>query len=71
MCLMIPGKVIMVEDECVIVDYISEQRKVKLLENCKPGDYVLVTGGFVVEVIAEDVALKVIETMKEGQNGKC
>jgi len=61
MCLAIPGKVVEVNGEDVIVDYVAEKRNAKCLLDIKEGEYVIVSGGFVVTTVPEDEALKTIE----------
>ena len=46
MCLAIPGKIIKIENDNAIVDYISEKRIGKIVEGTyKVGDYVIIQGG--------------------------
>ena len=71
MCLAMPGKVVSVDGEDVVVDYEGKKRTAKVLEECKVGDYVIVSGGFIVERVEEDVALKALETIKGIVDGEC
>ena len=71
MCLAIPGKIIKIEDDDAIVDYISEKRVGKIVEGTyKVGDYVIIQGGLVIEQIPEEQAkkLKWTRAIKEKQN---
>lgn len=63
MCLAIPGKIVKIEKNCVVVDYGKEKRTAKLLERgYSVGDYVLVQAGFVARKVSEEEA---IESIKE------
>ncbi len=53
MCYAIPGRVEKVEGDVVIVNYSGDKRAAKTLLNVKPGDYVYVNGGIVVEKLNE------------------
>jgi len=66
MCLAIPGKVLAVKDGKALVDYSTEKREVisKGIE-VKPGEYVLVQFGMVVEKLPEKEARKAIKNWKE------
>jgi len=61
MCLAIPGKVIEVNKEDVIVDYGVEKRNAKCLLEIKNGDWVIVNSGFVITKVPEKEALEAIE----------
>ena len=62
MCLAIPGKVIEMNGEDIIVDYGAEKRNVKnLFDGLKVGEYVVVSGGFVIKKVPEKDALETIE----------
>ncbi|MFH1212292.1 MAG: HypC/HybG/HupF family hydrogenase formation chaperone [Candidatus Woesearchaeota archaeon] len=66
MCLAIPGKVIELKGKKATVDYETEKREAdNSLINSKKGDYVLVSGGFVVEIIPEEKARKAIAFAKK------
>lgn len=65
MCFAIPGKVVSVDREELIVDYEIEKRKVVcLLDDVREGDYVIVSAGFVIKKVPEDEALETIEIIK-------
>ncbi|GBE19599.1 MAG TPA: HypC/HybG/HupF family hydrogenase formation chaperone [Candidatus Pacearchaeota archaeon] len=66
MCLAIPGKIIEINDDKVIVDYGKEKREAKALFKVKKGDYVIVTQKFVINIIPENEALKSIELFRNG-----
>jgi len=57
MCLALPGKIIKIEGDNAIVDYGAEQRDVKLVQDFKIGDYVLVSAGLAIQKIPEKEAL--------------
>ena len=61
MCLAIPGKVVEINGEDVIVDYQAEKRQVKNFLPLKLGDYVVVQGGFIIKKVPEKEALEAIE----------
>jgi len=61
MCLAIPGKVVEIDGEDVIVDYITEKREVKTLLDVRLGDYVIVGGKMILEKVPETDALHTIE----------
>jgi len=62
MCLAIPGKVIEIKGEDVVVDYQAEKRQVKnMFDDLKMGDYVVVQGGFIIKKVPEKDALEAIE----------
>ncbi len=64
MCLAMPGKIVEIKDKRAIVDYGSEKREAKLIEDkYKVGDYVLVQLKTVVQKVDEETAKKAIEVM--------
>lgn len=70
MCLAIPTKVIKIKGHLAEVDIggIRRQVDVRLLENLRPGDYILVHAGFGIEKIDAQEAretLKIWEEMNE------
>ena len=68
MCLAIPGKVIEIKGEDVIMDYQVERRKVKnLFDDLKIGEYVVVSGGFVIKKVPEKEALETIELITSSE----
>ncbi len=66
MCLAIPGKVVEISEDKAVIDYGFEKRTAKL-SVVKPriGDYVIVSAGFVIEILDEENARKMIEAWKE------
>ncbi|MBT7903232.1 HypC/HybG/HupF family hydrogenase formation chaperone [Candidatus Woesearchaeota archaeon] len=65
MCLSIPGKIVEIKSDTAIVDYGHTKREVKLLEIPKLGEYVLVSGGFIVSIVSEREALDFLKTLKQ------
>ncbi|MFH1133420.1 MAG: HypC/HybG/HupF family hydrogenase formation chaperone [Nanoarchaeota archaeon] len=52
MCLAVPGRVVKVQEDAVVVDYGSEQRVGRLIEGeVAVGDFVLIQGGIIVEKV--------------------
>jgi len=60
MCFAIPGRVVEVNGEEVIVNYSGEKVQAKTLFPVKVGEYVYVSGKIVVEKVPEEDALKAI-----------
>ena len=55
MCLAVPGKIISIDKEKVIVDYQTEKREARLVEEgYHIGDYVLVQGKIVIQKVPEE-----------------
>ncbi len=66
MCLAVPGKIIEIKKDEVIVDYDIEKRKGKLIdEGYKVGDYVIIQGGIVIEKIPKDEAKDALKLYKQ------
>jgi hydrogenase assembly chaperone HypC/HupF len=65
MCFAIPGKVVEVKNDEVVVDYETEKRTAKTLFPVEVGDYVYVSGKIVIEKIPEQQALEAIKAFKE------
>ena len=61
MCFAIPGKVVEIEGDNVVVDYVTEKRDVKTLLDVEVGDYVIVGGKMILEKVPEKDALHTIE----------
>lgn len=59
MCLAKPGKVMEIKEDSVVLDYGEEEREVKTdyLEPSE-GEYVIVTGGQVIQKVSEEEAKK-------------
>lgn len=67
MCLAIPGVVESVEEPFAIVDFSGTRKKVRidLIDDVKPGEYVLVHVGFAIEKIDEQEAKELEEMLNE------
>ena len=61
MCLSVPGKIIELKEGIAIVDYKSEKRKAKVIEDVyQKGDYVIIQGGMVLQKIERKEALSAL-----------
>jgi len=71
MCLTIPGKIIKIENNIATLDYGSEKREAKIIEQgFKVGDFVLVQAKIVIEKVSEEQMkgwLEVLEGIQERQ----
>lgn len=66
MCLQIPGKVIEIKDNKAIIDYDIEKRTAVIVDvKPKIGDWVLVVGQFIVDVVPEENAKLSLEHWKK------
>lgn len=66
MCLAIPGKVVEVKGEEIVVEYPGEKRDVKDVGlGVRKGDYVIVQAKIVVQKIPEKDALESLKVWKE------
>jgi len=56
MCLAIPGKIADIKDGYAEIDYggVSKRASLRLFENAKVGDCVLVHAGFVIQILDQD-----------------
>ena len=66
MCLQIPGKVIEIKDNKAIIDYDIEKRQ-SVIVDVKPklGEWVLVVGQFIVDIVPEENAKLSLEHWKK------
>jgi len=65
MCLAIPGKVIEIKGENVVVDYGKEKREARIVEGSyKVGDFVIVQGKIVIEKVPEEQVKGWIELLE-------
>ncbi len=71
MCLAIPGKVIEIKENEIIIDYGAERRKASLsLEEIAVGDYVIIKGGVIIAKVNKEAAEGLLEELKNaGENG--
>jgi len=65
MCFAIPGKIIEVKDQEVIVDYSGEKRTARTLFSVEVGEWVYVSGKIVVEKVPEEDAIKAQNIFKD------
>ena len=69
MCLAVPGKIESVDGRTAIVDFggVKREAVIDLMEpgSIKPGVYVLVHTGFVIQIMDEKEALETLETWRE------
>jgi len=67
MCLAIPAEVLKVDGNKGVVDYGGLEQEVSfdLVEDVRPGDYVLVHVGFAIEKLSKDAALETLAIFKE------
>jgi len=66
MCLAVPGKIIEIKKDEVVVDYDIEKRKGKLIDKgYKVGDYVIIQGGIVIEKIPKNEAIDALKLYKQ------
>lgn len=67
MCVAIPGVVESVEDPFAIVDFSGTRKKVRidLIDDVKPGEYVLVHVGFAIEKVDEEEAKRLEEMLMQ------
>ena len=65
MCLQVPGKVIEKNGKDIKVDYDIETRDAIIYDvDCNVGDWVLVVGKFVIEIVPEKIGRKSFSTKK-------
>jgi hydrogenase expression/formation protein HypC len=67
MCLAIPAEVINVEGTTGTVDFggLLQEINLELVEDVKPGDYVLIHVGFAIEKLSKEDALETLAIFKE------
>lgn len=66
MCVAIPGKVIKLFDNKALVEFnkISKVININLVEDLKPGDYVLVHVGCAIDKMDENEAIETLEVFR-------
>ncbi len=65
MCFAIPGKIIKIDGDLAIADFVGEKRKINIkFVNVKLGDYVICAGDIAADVIPKEKALKIIKAVK-------
>ncbi len=67
MCLGIPSKIVSVDGDKAVVSVggTEYEASIQLLDNVRPGDYVLVHTGFALEKISEEEAKETLKLIKE------
>ncbi|MEM2087404.1 MAG: HypC/HybG/HupF family hydrogenase formation chaperone [Thermoproteota archaeon] len=67
MCLGIPGKIEEVKGAEAIVSFGGTRRSVRLdlLDDASVGDYVIVHAGFAIEILDQETALQMLNTLRE------
>jgi len=67
MCLAIPAEVVTVEGNTGTVDFggLLQEINLELVEDVKPGDYVLIHVGFAIEILSKEDALETLAIFKE------
>lgn len=67
MCLSIPAKVISIEENTAIVEFggNSYNAGIQMLDDVKPGDYVLLHAGFAIQKISDEEAEETLQIIKE------
>lgn len=67
MCLSIPAKIVSIEGEMAKVELGNNiiNASLQLVENAKPGDYVLLHTGFAIELIDETEATERLNLLRE------
>ena len=71
MCLAIPGRVLSVEGNEALVDFVGTRRAVRVdLVEARPGDYVIVHVGYAIEVLDEESARETLELFREILEGE-
>jgi len=70
MCLSIPAKVISIDGDMAVAEVggMSVTIGIQLLDEIKPGDYVLVHSGFALQVISEEDAMVQLELIRAMKN---
>lgn len=66
MCLTIPGKVVEINEDKIIVDYSGERRvaNMSLIEDLRIGDYVIISNKIIVTKLKKEEAEKALELIK-------
>ena len=68
MCLMVPGKITKIEADTATLDYGSEQKTGKFLDDnneYEVGDYALVQGGIIIQKVEEKEAVDSLRLYNE------
>ncbi|NIM02981.1 HypC/HybG/HupF family hydrogenase formation chaperone [bacterium] len=67
MCLAIPAKILKIEDNLAQVDMagVRRQADVRMVNNVRVGEYVLIHAGFAIEKIGEKEAEETLKLLRE------
>lgn len=67
MCLAIPAKVLKIENNLAQVDMagVKRQADIRMINNLKVGEYVLIHAGFAIEKIGEKEAEETLQLLRE------
>ncbi|MDH5174651.1 MAG: HypC/HybG/HupF family hydrogenase formation chaperone [Elusimicrobiota bacterium] len=67
MCLAIPAKILKIENNLAQVDMagVKRQADVRMIDNIKVGEYVLIHAGFAIERIGEKEAEETLKLLRE------
>lgn len=67
MCIAIPGRIKAIDADEAQIDYggVSKTASIRLIQNAKIGDCVLVHAGFVIEVLDEEAAIEFEKAFSE------
>lgn len=67
MCLAIPGMIKKIQDGYADIDFggVSKRACIRLCENAKVDDYVLVHAGFVIQILDKDEGQELDDLIKE------
>jgi hydrogenase expression/formation protein HypC len=67
MCLAIPGRIVGIQDGYAEIDYggVSKHASLRLFENAKVGDCVLVHAGFVIQILDQDAGDELEKLIEE------
>jgi len=69
MCLAVPGKITRIDGDKALVDYGSEKRTARLIEDgYSKGDYVIVQAGVVVQKVPKQEAIRALELYNKAVN---
>ena len=67
MCLAIPSKIILIDNEMATIDVdgVKRSASLMLLEDAAVGDFVIVHAGFAIKKLDEESAMETIRLLKE------
>jgi hydrogenase expression/formation protein HypC len=70
MCLAIPSRIVLIDQEMAVIDVDGTQREASLLllEDARVGDYVIVHAGFAIHKIDEASAMETLALLREAAN---